>query len=346
MNLLLVAAGAAVLAALAGAVLPRWADVWGLSDVADPAEDRRSHRGPLPRVGGLAVAVGFFGAAAVAGGLQGSVLLAPLALFIGLHDDLRDTDARARLVAIVALAFGAWAMGPAVEAVRFGDAVVSAPGGPLVTVLWIVGVVVAFDFLDGLDGLAGGVAVLAAVAWTSYAVFVGDPSRGPGAAALGGALVGFLVHNRHPARIQLGDHGSNLVGFLVAVTALDAGGGASPAGHPMVAAGLVLGVPILDAGGTVVRRLRGGSGLFRSERGHLHHRLLDRGFGHAGAVHRLWAATVVGVVAAAATLRGGLWAGAGLGLAVVAAVVLLHRARHAREDEDRAGRAGAAHVES
>ncbi len=315
--------GAAVLAAVAGALLPRWADAWGLQDVGE--EGHRSHRGPLPRVGGLAVGLAFFVACGAAGVLDGAVLLAPLALVLGLHDDLRATDARGRLLAITALGVAVWWLGPSVETLRLTDVLVVDAPGPAITVLWIVGVVVAFDFLDGLDGLAGGVAALASVAWVGYAVASGDAGRGLTSAALAGSLLGFLVHNLRPARIQLGDHGSNLVGFLVAVTALEAGG--SAAGHPMVAAGLVLGVPILDAGLTVGRRLRSGSGLFRSERGHLHHRLVDRGFGHGGAVLRLWGATAVGAAAAAASLQGGVWTVAAAFVASASVVVLVRWSR-------------------
>jgi UDP-GlcNAc:undecaprenyl-phosphate GlcNAc-1-phosphate transferase len=126
----------------------------------------------------------------------------------------------------------------------------------------------------------------------------------------------------------LGDSGSNLVGFLVAVIALDVV--RLPDGaHALGASGLVLGVPILDAALTVVRRLRGEGGLFESERGHLHHRLMDGGLSHRGAVRRLWAATAIGIIAGACTLAGGLLLipAAVLPGAMVLVLVLKSRAR-------------------
>lgn len=327
MQFILVGVGAAVLSGLAGVVLPRWAPRWGLLDDAREGDGRQSHRGPLPRVGGLAVAVGFFVAVLAAQAGTAALALGLGALLLGLHDDLATTDARGRLLAIVGLAVAATALSPPLTGLTLagGQVVSLGPLGPILSVLWIVGVVVAFDFLDGLDGLAGGVALLACGCWAVFAWVAGSPSGAVAPVALLGALIGFLLHNRHPARIQLGDNGSNLVGFLVAVTALRAGDGA--AAHPLVAAGLVLGVPILDAGGTVLRRLRGTSGLFESERGHLHHRLADGGAGHRGAVHRLWFASIVGAAGAAATLLGGTFAVIGFAAVILTVGLLIWTTR-------------------
>jgi len=317
---------AALLVAVCGASLGRWARGGPLAD-ADESPDQRVHEGSLPRVGGLAVCLAFFACAGPAGGLAPAHIPALGALALGLHDDLRRTDARARLTMLLGLAVAAWALGARVETLVVPGMGEVALGllGPGVTVLWIVGVVVAFDFLDGLDGLAGGVAAIAAAALVATAAVLDEPPRAAAAAVLLGALLGFLLHNRHPARIQLGDAGSNLVGFLVAVIAL--GGVKTGTGsHALVAAGLALGVPILDAATTVIRRLKSGA-LFTSERGHLHHRLLDRGHGHAGAVRTLWCASLVGAIAGLGTLGGGGALAGAMLLAVVAPLGLLWATR-------------------
>lgn len=248
---------AVVTAPLAGRLARRL----GLVDRPGPL---KVHRRPVPYLGGLAVLAGLLGPVAA----SRPWVLVPLAAAatLGLADDRAGLPARARLAVEVAI-------GGAV-------AVVAADGSPGRSALAVVATVVlvnAVNLLDGLDGLAGGTTAVAAL---GFAVILG----GDGAIlalALAGGLGGFLVWNRPPARIYLGDSGSYLIGTALAVLLVDAWGEATPTA---AAALLLVGVPVADTSVAIVRRLRAGHPLFAGDRGHVYDRLVDRGLSPGGVV--------------------------------------------------------------
>ena len=253
----------------------------------DQPGGRKVHAQPIPRLGGVAIGIGFYLAMAVVtlvplgrpaismpempAILVGGAILA----LTGFVDDLRGLSAVVKLVAQIAAGVVAFLLGAQVDVLVF-------PGGPIhlgwlslpITVAWIVGVVNAINLIDGLDGLAAGVVLIALVAF-----FVIAPNDAPltlivGAAA--GATLGFLVYNLHPASIIMGDAGSLLLGFLTAVAAISIsspGSGFFPPYVPIV----VLGLPLGDMAWTVVRRTLGGKSVFAPDAGHVHHRLLNEG---------------------------------------------------------------------
>ena len=229
-------------------------------------------------VGGLLVAIGLSNGP-TRSQLDGTLPLLGLLLapyLLGLHDDRTDSSPRMRIVLLLAFACLAWAVGFRIDTI-------SLPGtDPLAlkhlslpaTALWIAGMTVAFDFIDGMDGLAGGLGLMA------FAALAAMSGPGPGlwmSAAMAGALAGFLLYNRPAARIVLGNSGSNLLGFALGLATILCC--TSPSGSfSVLPAILVAMVPILDASLTLLRRRLLGEGLFRSDLGHLHHRLLRRGF--------------------------------------------------------------------
>lgn len=284
----LAALGVALLVgAVATAQLRRGALARRLDDVPD--HPRQVHARRVPRVGGLGLALGFSAglAAAAAFGSPPSgawPAFALAALLLGLVDDLQRPPAALRLALLAAIGLGTWWAG-----IRLGA--VALPGaGPFelgwldapATALWVVGVMVAFNFIDGLDGLAVGLAGIAALG----GLLLGTPAWVPVWAALLGALAGLLVFNRHPATAFLGDSGSNVLGYLVAagiLVSLRSGDGVF--GFPALA---LLAVPLVDTSCTLLRRALLREGMFLSERGHIHHRRLDAGLPHGAAVVRLW----------------------------------------------------------
>lgn len=242
------------------------------------------------------VPVAYLGGVAVLGGLLAALLprvgagrlLVPLVLatLLGLADDLVDLDARLRLTCEVAIGVVAAFLVPA------GPGVV----GHLVTGAAVVGLLNAVNLLDGLDGLAGGVAAVAA---TGFALL--GPGPRPLALALLGALLGFLLYNRPPARIYLGDAGAYLVGTALALlcaTSLDA----APRAATWAALPLLVAVPVTDTAVAILRRRLAGRPLFTGDRSHLYDQLVDRGTTRPGAVLALVAVQVVltglGLVAA------------------------------------------------
>ena len=306
---LVVSFGVAVL------LTPRLRD-WARShlQVDNPMDARRVHTRPTPRIGGVAIAVAFlvpFIALSTyhnqisdlifADGRRAVTFLvgALVALGIGLADDFYRPSAKVRLAALTGLGVFT-ALG------GYGVTQLGVPGlegldlriwSPALTVLWVVGVMVAFNFIDGLDGLATGIALIASLTMFTLAYAEHNLLWMTWTGALAGSLLGFLVFNFNPASVFMGDAGSNFLGYVIAVIGLGVSRKESTAVAlfvPMIA----VGIPILDAALTMVRRALLRTGMFRSERGHLHHRLLDRGLSHRTTVLVLWGISAILAVGA------------------------------------------------
>lgn len=147
------------------------------------------------------------------------------------------------------------------------------------TAAWLLIVTNAMNLLDGLDGLAAGVTGIFSVVlfWLSLFVIVNQPETALIAIILFGVVLGFLRWNWHPAKIFMGDSGSNMLGFLIATLAIISGA-------KLATAALVLAFPILDAVWAFVRRIRQGKHPFLADKEHLHHRLLSVGVAHKNVV--------------------------------------------------------------
>jgi UDP-GlcNAc:undecaprenyl-phosphate GlcNAc-1-phosphate transferase len=225
--------------------------------VVDRPGPLKVHSRPVPYLGGTAV---FAAVVALVGEFE-AWWIVPLAgaLVLGVADDAREVPPAIRLAAEVAVGVAAGLAAPA-----------PGPAGVVLTAVAVVGLVNAVNLLDGLDGLAAGVAAVSAFA---FALLGGDGR--PLALALGGGLAGFLVFNRPPARIYLGDGGAYLVGTglaMLAARALHVGDGAG-----WVVAPLLVAVPVTDTAVAIVRRRRAGRPLFAGDRSHLYDQLVDRG---------------------------------------------------------------------
>jgi UDP-GlcNAc:undecaprenyl-phosphate GlcNAc-1-phosphate transferase len=299
---------AGILAFLATPLVLRIGHDVGLLDHPDP---RKQHDAPLPRGGGIAVAIAFLvvggglvvfrdvipGMPGIRGLTQDNVLGlfagAVLATVLGALDDRFDLRARWHFagqlgVALVAIVSGIvilnvgnpFAPGP----IRFPQPVAVA-----ITVVWIVGMINSLNFIDGLDGLSTGIALIAAATLgvLSLTTQVDQPLVAVLCFALAGALLGFLRWNFHPAVIFQGTAGVMLMGYALGVLSI-------LGEAKVVVALLVLAVPIIDTFWVIVRRLSSGRSPFSPDRGHIHHRLLDVGLSHR--------ATVLLILAVCATL--------------------------------------------
>jgi UDP-GlcNAc:undecaprenyl-phosphate GlcNAc-1-phosphate transferase len=250
-----------------------------------PDCERKRHLQPTARLGGVAIWISFIaGAAMVVAGtrsdwdlterIAGVVASGSIVFLTGLADDLYDLRPRWKLLAEGAAAFLFWWM--LLHRVHTGPTDAGHWWFAPLTVLWVVACTNAFNLIDGVDGLAAGLALIGAVAVLIAALLRGDVLLAMIVAPLLGALLGFLVFNFHPASIFLGDSGSLHIGFLLGCctvlwaqryhTTLGATG-------PLVA----LAIPILDTGLAVLRRFLRSRPIFSADRGHMHHRLLDRG---------------------------------------------------------------------
>lgn len=278
-----------------------------------PDGERRSHSAPIPRLGSIGVLLGL-GAALVAGGalsawwlhapdvarfrlpgLAPALFVAGAMLFvIGLLDDLFDVSPAVKLVAQVAAAWITWQAGFRIDQLVLpGEIELTLGRASLpVTLLWLVGVSNAFNLVDGLDGLAGSIASIALAGAATIALALGTPLVAWYALALLGAMLGFLRHNLPPARIFLGDSGSLVVGFYLAVVTV-VGATRLDGGLHALAPLLLLAYPLLDTAVAIARRWLRGEPLSRADHQHVHHRLRDVGLSPGRALAVLCALAVL-----------------------------------------------------
>jgi UDP-GlcNAc:undecaprenyl-phosphate GlcNAc-1-phosphate transferase len=258
-------------------LLFRWAGPLGLMDAPGP---RKIHDRAIPRVGGIAIALGTLVPMVVWLPMEfhmvGFVVGATVIVAFGIADDRFDLDYRLKLGAQIAAALLFVAISgvhltraPFVYATVLPDWL-----GLPITVLVLVAITNAINLADGMDGLAGGTGLIAAVVFGYLAYLGGDNEIALLALCLIGATFGFLRYNTFPARVFMGDAGSQFLGFSVAVLGLLVIERSNTVISPFVPV-LVLGLPILDTLYVIVRRLREGRSPFAPDRKHLHHRLLD-----------------------------------------------------------------------
>jgi UDP-GlcNAc:undecaprenyl-phosphate/decaprenyl-phosphate GlcNAc-1-phosphate transferase len=267
-------------------LLLRLAPGLGLTDL--PGQ-RKVHSVAVPRIGGIAMAAGILiptlliphAGAPVIGFVSGLLVL----LLFGVWDDRVDLDYRVKflgqfLAVGVCMAVG----GVRIASLTF-DAPVELPQAISLglTFLFLVGVTNAVNLADGLDGLAGGLAFLCACAIGVLGATTGKWTVTTLALIEAGAILGFLRFNTHPARIFMGDGGSQMLGFSIGVLAILVTQGESSALSATLPL-LLLGLPILDTVTVMVRRTLAGESPFVGDRKHLHHRLLTLGFAHHEAV--------------------------------------------------------------
>lgn len=257
---------------------------YGMVDQPDGA--RKVHRYPIPRVGGLAIAVSYLVAYVLVRPDDGSPLAqqlslvwrllpgAALAFGIGLLDDLFDLRAWIKLAGQLGAA-GLACLG-GVRILSIGGASTDAWWNVPLTILWLLACMNAFNLVDGLDGLAAGVGLFATLTVFAAAMMQHNMVLAVATFPLAGAILAFLCYNFNPATIFLGDSGSLLIGFLLGCyAAIWSNKSATFLG--MIAPFMALSIPLLDVALAIVRRFLRRQPIFAPDRGHIHHRLLDRG---------------------------------------------------------------------
>jgi UDP-GlcNAc:undecaprenyl-phosphate GlcNAc-1-phosphate transferase len=267
---------------------------WGI--VSRPG-GRHVHTGVVPRTGGLAMFSGFAAGLAVeylgerfwgfsqvlaklGSPVTGVVLGVTLVFLVGLLDDIFDLRPWQKLTGQIIAAGVVVAFGVKISFLSnpfsggiFLLGVLSVP----LTLFWIVGFANVINLIDGLDGLAAGVTAIAAASFLVLAVQGNVLAAGVFAAAVAGACIGFLRFNFNPASIFMGDGGALFLGFALACIAL-LGVMKSVAAITLVVPLLIVGVPIFDTFSAIIRRSRHGQPIQTADKGHIHHRLLGRGF--------------------------------------------------------------------
>ena len=262
----------------------------------DAPDARKVHKKPIPRIGGLGIYAAFMvsiitvlGVADftedVRHGLIGLLVSGTIIVVIGLIDDYRNLPAKVKLLGQILAACVLVAFDVRIDFISdpFGDFLYLEYLAVPATIFWIVGLTNTVNLIDGLDGLAAGVSTIASVTIFLVAVQQNFYLVAVLTAALAGAAFGFLRYNFNPARIFMGDTGSMFLGFMLAGISV-IGAVKSAATIALIVPILALGLPILDTTFAIVRRYRGGVPIFKPDKGHLHHRLLDLGFSQRQAV--------------------------------------------------------------
>jgi UDP-GlcNAc:undecaprenyl-phosphate GlcNAc-1-phosphate transferase len=271
------------------ALIPPLMHAAGRWRILDQPNARKVHSEPIPRIGGIAMAIGVLLALLVLQ-ITAPMLLAycggvVVLLVFGVWDDRVTLSAGPKFIGqalaiAVVMVFGGVEIGTLTFDHRY--AIPEWVALPL-TFLFIMGATNAINLADGLDGLAGGTTLMCLAAVALLAFTIGHPYVGGIALALVGAVLGFLRFNTHPARVFMGDAGSQILGFSVAVLSVtltqDENAPFSSA-LPL----LLLGVPVIDTLMVMSERILAGRSPFKADRTHIHHRLLALGFDHHEAV--------------------------------------------------------------
>ncbi len=254
-----------------------------------PKDERRMHKIPIPRMGGLAIFIGFLVSFLIFGEmnreLQGILLGAVVIVILGVLDDILALPALPKFGVQIIAAIIVVGHGCRIENF-LGLALPTWLSYP-VSIIWILTITNAVNFIDGLDGLAAGVSAISAGAMLLVAlILVPDSSAMLSAivlAAIVGGCVGFIPYNFNPATIFMGDTGSTFLGFMLASISIF-GLFKTYAVISFAVPFLVLGLPIFDICFAVIRRVAKGQSPMHADRGHVHHRLIDMGFSQKQAV--------------------------------------------------------------
>ena len=300
MQLLITLGIAFVISFAATPIVKLFAQKVGAMDV--PGEARRVHDHPIPRMGGLAIFLGFIIAvilfADIDRQVQGILLGAVLIVVIGAIDDVVSLNAWVKFGFQFLAAFIAVYHGVVIEAFTSpflfsGDQYLFLNWLRIpITVIWIVGITNSVNLIDGLDGLACGVSTISSVTMLVVAMAVSEGNVAVILAALVGGCIGFIPYNLNPAKIFMGDTGALLLGYVLSTMSV-LGLFKFYAVVTFAVPLLALAVPLVDTLFAFCRRLIHGQSPMHPDRGHFHHRLIDMGLSQKQAVAVLYAASAI-----------------------------------------------------
>ena len=270
-----------------------------------PKDERRMHKKPMPRFGGIAIYLGIMAALAVFAlkdkGITSVMTGCTLIYMLGLIDDLKDLKPLVKLCGQIVCATVVYIMGVRIEFITnyfgpgnmaFGDVACF-----IITVLWLIAITNAVNLIDGLDGLAAGIASISALCIGYVAYIHGQYVPTLAMMAIAGAALGFLPYNFNPAKIFMGDSGSELLGFSIAAVSI-LGTVKSATIVVVIIPALVLGLPIFDTVMAIFSRLAKHQSIGTADKDHLHHRIMKAGFGQKRAVMILYCISgIMGIVA-------------------------------------------------
>lgn len=301
---------------LAYAITPlakKWAKKVGAIDI--PKDDRRVHVKPTPLLGGLAIyfasILGIIIFIPLDRRIAGIIAGATVIVACGYYDDIKSLKAKTKflfqILAALIVIYGG------VEINRFTNPLVFISGrkwielGILsypVTLLWIVGLTNAFNLIDGLDGLAAGVSVISSMTLFAAAILLGPEQQYVPVitAIIAGSTLGFLPYNFNPAKIFMGDTGAMFLGYMLSVISA-IGVLKSATALAILIPVFAMGLPIIDTIFAMIRRAARGKSVAEADNGHLHHKLIEKGYSQKEAVLTLYSISAVLGIGAVAIIE-------------------------------------------
>lgn len=290
-----------------------------------PKDERRVHKTPIPRLGGMAIFLGFICAmlafCEITSEIRGILLGSIVIIFVGIIDDIVQLKARYKLFGQVFAAIIPVIYGVRIDILTNLNFFSNDPYSlgflaiPF-TIIWIVGITNAVNLIDGLDGLAAGVSSIASITLLFIALFIAEPQVAIVMAALTGGCIGFIPYNFNPAKIFMGDTGAMFLGYILATISIQ-GLFKFYAVISFAVPFLILGLPIFDTAFAIIRRTLKGKSPMTPDRGHLHHRLIDMGLSQKQTV------TILYIISAFLGLSAVIWTREGVLRAVVLIISVL-----------------------
>lgn len=292
----------------------------------DKPDARKVHHGLIPRLGGLAIYVGFMVSVIATIGftyeMVGIMVGATFLIAVGIADDVYSLPPKVKLLGqIIAAAIPVvifninieWIDVPRLGIIYLPE-IISLP----LTIFWIIGFVNTVNLIDGLDGLAAGIATIASIAIALLAFQMGQWVAAAAMIAMTGACLAFLQYNFNPAKIFMGDTGSMFLGYIISAVSV-MGTMKTVATAVLIVPLLALTVPITDTLLAIVRRKSSGVPIFSPDKNHLHHRLLAKGLNQKQVVLVMYALTAFFSCTALIVIHLSLW----IGIAIVAIALVL-----------------------
>lgn len=326
----------------------------------DIPADRRVNKKPMPRLGGLAVIAGFLISAIYLiismyiekkiDFTQDGIITKLIGFFVGLIiltitcfvDDVKGIKPIVKLAGQILAAIAVVKSGLLIDnftiPFKENNLVLNEVFSYILTIGWIVGITNAINLIDGLDGLSSGITLIACISL----LIIFSLNESPLIAivlitALAGAIVGFLPYNFNPAKTFIGDVGANFMGYAIAVISI-LGVAKTYTLIVIIAPIIVLALPIFDTLWAIVRRIvktKSLKGVFKADNGHLHHKLMARGYTQRQSVFILYGVTATLGMVAIILLDSGIWKAVSFALLVIAIVAIGYKdILHLREEEN------------
>lgn len=286
---------AAVISLLVTPLVRKLAFKVGALDI--PKDNRRVHNKPMPLMGGLAIYTSFVISALIFLPLNKALISilvgGTIILISGIIDDIKELSPKGKILfqiaAAVVLILGDIKIDAVTNPFGYPGSVILLDGFSIpLTIFWVVGITNTLNLIDGLDGLAAGVTTIASLAFLCVAREFSYLSIMIVSAIIAGSCLGFLPYNFNPAKIFMGDTGALFLGFILAALSIE-GVMKSVATIAVIVPIIILGLPIFDTTFAIFRRLLNGKSIAEADKGHLHHRLMARGYSQRKTVLILYA---------------------------------------------------------